>query len=159
MMLQECMRELDEKNENVMALVVGPVKPGEEELQSQLLQHKPHNVHYFGASTHVGDYYLNADAFVLSSSQEGLPISLLEALSIGLIPVCTPAGGIVNVINNSNGFLSTDTGKESYFETLENFLHAPKEQLQQLSETGKNLFKEKYSIEQCAAEYIKLYNE
>lgn len=159
MMLQDCMRELDEKNENIMGLIVGPVKPGEEELQSQLLQHKPHNVHYLGASTHIADYYLNADAFVLSSSEEGLPISLLESFSIGLIPVCTPAGGIVNVVNDKNGFISSDTGKESYFKTLEKFLHAPKEQLDRLSETGKQLFKEKYSIEHCAAEYIKLYNE
>jgi len=47
----------------------------------------------------------NIDIFVNTSLSEGLPVSIMEALSCE-IPVVAPAvGGIPEIINNSNGFL------------------------------------------------------
>lgn len=40
------------------------------------------------------------DAYALCSSYEGMPISLIEAIGVGCIPVCTPVGGIVDVVHN-----------------------------------------------------------
>ena len=54
------------------------------------------------------------DAYALCSSYEGMPISLIEAIGVGCIPVCTPVGGIVDVVHNGeNGFLSDGIGEES----------------------------------------------
>ena len=41
-----------------------------------------------------------SDAFCLTSVYEGLPISLLEAISCGCVPVCTPVGGITEVVHH-----------------------------------------------------------
>jgi len=46
------------------------------------------------------------DVFMMTSDFEGLPIALLEAMSIGCVPVCTPAGGIPSVLSDGqNGML------------------------------------------------------
>ena len=47
-----------------------------------------------------------ADVFTLSSSHEGLPISLLEAMALGLPPVVTEVGGNTEVVTHDvNGLL------------------------------------------------------
>lgn len=58
----------------------------------------------------------NADIFILPSYTEGLPISILEAMSYSLPIISTNVGGIPEVINNGeNGFLVTPGDKKGFF--------------------------------------------
>jgi L-malate glycosyltransferase len=50
--------------------------------------------------------YQSHSIFMLTSRNEGLPLSLMEAMANGLIPICTQVGGIEHIIQNQeNGFL------------------------------------------------------
>ena len=60
-----------------------------------------------GLQTNTVAYLSAMDIFMMSSQFEGLPIALLEAMSIGCAIVSTKAGGVVEVIeHNKNGLLS-----------------------------------------------------
>lgn len=63
-------------------------------------------VHFTGLQTDTRPYLKAMDIFMMSSEFEGLPIALLEAMSMGCMPACTSAGGIPEVIQDSkNGLL------------------------------------------------------
>lgn len=63
-------------------------------------------LHFAGLQTDMRPWLKAMDIFMMSSEFEGLPIALLEAMSMGCMPACTAAGGIPEVItDNVNGIL------------------------------------------------------
>ena len=54
-----------------------------------------------------------ADVFVLPSYNEGLPISILEALAYGMPIISTPVGGIPEVVKNGVNGLMVEPGADS----------------------------------------------
>lgn len=63
-------------------------------------------VHLVGLQTETRPYFKAMDIFMMSSEFEGLPIALLEAMSMGCMPACTAAGGIPEAIQDGeNGVL------------------------------------------------------
>lgn len=65
-----------------------------------------HKVTFLGNHSNVSDLLHDADIFVLTSSWEGLPLSILEAMSHGLPIIASNVGGVKEAVRNSeNGFL------------------------------------------------------
>ena len=58
------------------------------------------------------------DVFILPSYVEGLPISILEAMSYGKIVIATPVGGIPDLLNDNNGYLIKPGDKDAMFSTV-----------------------------------------
>lgn len=105
------------------------------------------------------DYLAEADAFCLCSSNEGMPISLIEAMAMGAVPVCTPVGGIVNVVNDGiNGFLSDDITEEAYYKALKRFLDTPKDKIKEMSAQAVQAA-QPFSMEECARKYEQLFQQ
>lgn len=158
-LLLDCMATLEKENENVIALILGDALADDKPMMEKLIATKPGNVHFLGKVKNVGDYYLNADGFVLSSIYEGLPISLLEALSVGVIPICTPAGGTVNIVKEDIGFLSKEINYNAFLDALKKYLHTDKSTLDRMKTNGIALYRKEFSMESCADRYIELYHE
>lgn len=110
-------------------------------------------IHFLGLKPNVGDYLLCADAFCLTSLYEGLPLSLLEAMSAGCVPICTPAGGIKDVINSDIGYLTKNFELNDYVNLLRHYISR-----NTISRTAiSDYFETTYSIQSCANKYLTLF--
>ncbi len=115
--------------------------------------------HILGEKRNPLEYLKIADGFALCSEYEGMPISLLEAMAMGAVPVCTPVGGIVNVVKDGeNGILSNTIDESDYYEALKRFLSLSVEELNIMKSKAIESFRP-YSIENCATKYLELYDE
>jgi len=87
--------------------------------------------------------------FVLLSEYEGMPISLMEAMACGLVPVCTKVkSGVSELIQHDlNGLLIEN---ESDLITAIHRLRTEKGLWERLSEKARETIKEAYTIEICA---------
>ena len=158
-LLLSTMAVLEKEDANVIAIILGDYLPDDKKIYDDLMAMKPGNVHFLGKVTNVSDYLLNADAFVLSSIFEGLPISLLEALAGGIVPVATPVGGLINIVKPEIGYLSKEVNHDSFLAALKAWLNAGDAHLKQLAENGKALYKKEFSMESCVKKYDVLYHK
>ncbi|MCE7069491.1 glycosyltransferase [Dyadobacter sp. CY327] len=137
-------------------LIIGDLRERDivEKLQ-ELVKDDPY-IELIGAKDNIVDYLSIADAFCLSSHYEGMPISLIEALSRGCIPICTAVGGITEMItDNVNGFLSKEVTEEAYLEAIMAFhLSGNKAEI---AKNGVATFTQHYHIRSTAGNYYRLY--
>lgn len=93
-------QKLETKNPNLFGIIVG-FGPLETEIKAEVeklgLQKK---IIFPGLQKEVKPYFSAMDIFMMSSSFEGLPIALLEAMSMECAIVTTRAGGIKEVVRD-----------------------------------------------------------
>jgi len=96
----QILHKVRKKNNKVYGILVGS-GPLEEEIRAEWKRLELENVVFFaGLQTDVKPYFEAMDIFMMTSSFEGLPIALLEAMSMECAVVSTGAGGIKEVIRN-----------------------------------------------------------
>ena len=64
-----------------------------------------------------------ANVYVLPSFNEGLPISILEAMSYKMPIISTPVGGIPEVVDDSNGILVEPGNSEQIYKAILTYVH------------------------------------
>lgn len=115
------------------------------------------NIQYIGIVPNVRDYLIQADAMCLSSKMEGMPLTIIEAFSVGCPALCTPVGGILNMIKNDyNGMLSEDMSEEKYYEMLSNYCNKTQPEREEMKKNALSSF-QKYSITDTTHRYISIY--
>lgn len=114
-------------------------------------------VHLTGARQDVPALLASADAYVLSSDSEGLPVGLIEAWAAGLPVVATAVGGIPAALENERTGILVPPGDEPALRTALARALEPDAALAQMAARGCRHAKETYSAEQMAAAYHSLY--
>lgn len=154
MLCKNCRRLIDE-GYDICLLIAGPNR--DDNIMESMRPYFSERIVYLGERNDVTDMMNAADAFCLSSKWEGMPVTLLEALAVGCIPVCTPVGGIPEAISDGvSGLLSESNSEEDYYMALKRYLDTPDEKLQQIKEAAKQAFAE-FDIVNSSLEYEKLY--
>ncbi|MFH1050461.1 MAG: glycosyltransferase family 4 protein [bacterium] len=116
------------------------------------------NFIFTGFRTDIGELLNLFDIFVLSSKEEGLGTSILDAMSVGLPIAATKAGGIPEIVNDKvNGILCNIGDCQSLSEAILEL--ANDEQLRKsYGDNSKELVKE-FSIEVTTQKYLDLYKQ
>lgn len=150
-MLIDAFNKLNKKGTDFILLVLGD--GFDQGTGAELKAKACEKIHFLGLKDNVADYLLCADAFCLTSIYEGLPISLLEAMACGVIPICTNVGGVLDVVRDGmNGYLS-EVNLNDYIECVERYSRGKINGLD-----VKNSFNERFSMRNCAAAYFDIYN-
>lgn len=115
-------------------------------------------VHLTGARQDIPALLAAADAFVLSSDSEGLPVGLLEAWASCLPVVSTAVGGIPAAVENEKtGILVPPRDEAAMRAALERVLWSTDGTMSKMAEAGQRRARDTYSAEQMAAGYESLY--
>lgn len=112
-----------------------------------------------GLQTDVKPWLAAMDLFLMTSQFEGLPIALLEAMSMGCMPACTAAGGIGEVITDgANGLLVPVEGWKQLIPAIEQLLSDPQQQAQYRAAARETVIK-RFNMRRMVEELEALYNE
>ena len=88
-----------------------------------------------------------ADVYILPSFNEGLPISILEAMSYSMPIISTPVGGIPEVVNDKNGIIVTPGNDEEIYQAMKFYV----ENINQIELQGKMSYKK---VETYLPDYV-----
>lgn len=146
------------KNRNDLHLIILGEDTSEGKINyNKVMNLMGENVHLLGLKSNIADYLQLSDAFIMSSSMEGMPLVLIEAMSLGKPIISTPAGGIVDMVTNgNNGFLAKDLSKEALIEALNEYLNCDNRQIEKISKNNRGKFNSSYSIAISTQKYENL---
>ena len=95
------------------------------------------------------------DVYMLASTNEGGPFTLLESMAFGLVPVCGDIGGLVqDVVTSQNGFRVPRDDPEAYAEAIE-ALHSDRALLERMSQAARATITKEFSAEAMAQRYVR----
>lgn len=145
------------KEQNVICIIIGN---NSTEYYEKINKYKPNNVFFVGPKSDVSDFLILSDAFLMSSLNEGLPISALEAMYYSKPVITTPAGGMIDLIENKvNGFITKTFEVNEFVSTIKKFLLLDKANIDLIKKNNINKIKNSYTIEICCENYLKIFNK
>ena len=116
-------------------------------------------VRFWGQQLDVAPFFSAADAFVMSSRSEGLPISLLQAFSIGVPAIVTDVGGMAEVVRLAGaGYTVSPTNPEEMAEAILRLASSAGER-ERLSVNASAAFKERFTLQAMVDAYMELYQK
>lgn len=96
---------------------------GDGELKQQLEVIKPANIEILGYFDDISKYLKTLDVLCITSREEGLPFSLIEAMGSGVTVISFDVGSIKKVIKNGyNGFIVKKDSINDFIKTLKKYL-------------------------------------
>jgi glycosyltransferase involved in cell wall biosynthesis len=133
----------------------GPARAEVEALRTELALDG--HVRFLGYREDVRDLLAAADFFVLSSVSEGISLTLLEAMAMGLPVAATDVGGNREVVaQGETGLLVPAQSPAALAEAMLVFLRNP-ERARRMGAAGRRRVEERFDLRRVVREYEALY--
>lgn len=118
----------------------------------------PDNCHFVGNIPNAGAYCKNADLFVLVSDYEGLPMTIIEAMSHGLPIISSDVGGVHEIVKNGvNGFIVPNDSRE-FVDRIKKVLY-DKKLYSKMSQASKMSYDQTLTVDKMVLSYCDLYKQ
>jgi glycosyltransferase involved in cell wall biosynthesis len=144
------------KNPTCHFIVVGD-GPLKNELESKRKSLALDRVHFTGLQTEVRPYYSLFDIYMMSSIFEGLPIAMLEAMSMECAIVTTNAGGVKEVIRPGMDGISVDVEEWNKLGEGVSSLLEDRDKMKTISTAARQRVLQAFSLEKMVAELEAMY--
>ena len=117
-------------------------------------------VNYLGVTKDVVPYIEQTSALVLPSYREGVPVSLLEAASVGRILVATNAVGCKEAVDdNINGFLVPIKDAKALADAMRKVIEMPYEERVAMGLAGRRKVEKEFAEDKVFAVYEKVLKD
>jgi glycosyltransferase involved in cell wall biosynthesis len=114
---------------------------------------------FLGYQEHVAQWFAICDAVILTSANEGTPVTLIEALAAGRPVVATRVGGIPDVVEDGEtGFLVRPADTHAMAERLEILARDPARSAE-MGRLGRERMLQRYAVSRLLDDVDMLYRE
>jgi glycosyltransferase involved in cell wall biosynthesis len=114
-------------------------------------------VTFWGQQLDVAPFFSAADAFIMSSTSEGLPMSLLQAFSLGLPAIVTDVGGMAEVVRLAESGITVSVKDPAEMAAAIVRLAASDADRKRFSINGEAAFRSRFTLETMVDAYTDLY--
>lgn len=148
-------KQMPDKNMRLQVVGDGPCRAAlTSKIQSLQLEDC---VQLLGARDDIPQLLCEADTFVLSSTYEAMPMTLLEAMASGLPVISTRVGGVENIVQQEvNGLLVESNNVESMRKAMQKLVQGG-EMVERMIDAAHSLVAKKFSSNAMTQHYLTLY--
>jgi glycosyltransferase involved in cell wall biosynthesis len=114
-------------------------------------------VTFWGQQLDVAPFFSAAEAFIMSSESEGLPLSLLQAFSLGLPAIVTDVGGMAEVVRLAQAGITVALTDPKEMAAAILRLAANDEEREQFSKNAEAAFHAHFTLQTMVDAYMGLY--
>ncbi len=114
-------------------------------------------VRFHGFQRGILDWIAHLDALLMPSLHEGLPYTLLEAMSLGVPTVASRVGGLAEVLEDGRTGLLIEVGDEAGLAAALTRLAEDPELARRLGAASATTQRESYTLSRMADEYLEVY--
>jgi glycosyltransferase involved in cell wall biosynthesis len=119
--------------------------------------HLEETVKLLGRRRDVPDLLNAADIFVLSSRQEGFPITILEAMAAGKPVIATDVGGCAEaVVDGETGLIVPPENPQALAEAI-SALISDIERARAMGEAGRSRVEREFTVDRMVEQHLELY--
>jgi glycosyltransferase involved in cell wall biosynthesis len=114
-------------------------------------------VKFWGQKLDVAPFFSAADAFIMSSKSEGLPMSLLQAFSLGLPAIVTDVGGMAEVVRLAQAGFTVPVSDPAGMAAAILQLAASDAERKRFSMNAEEAFHSRFTLQTMVDAYMDIY--
>jgi L-malate glycosyltransferase len=115
------------------------------------------HIRFWGERMDTAQFFSAADVFVMSSVTEGLPMSLLQAMSLGVPAISTDVDGGAEVMRLAESGLLTPVGDAAAFADAIVTMAGDAELRAEFARRGRTAYEQQFTLERMNEGYMELY--